>query len=304
MKRILQIFLFLSISVAAGAQALPFVAADYSSAALSKAGAVATDVTSTAMSAFGNIAAVPYSDKTADFALGYTSWQPGFTDSDVIYAGGTYKLTKDLAVSAGAVSGMYQKYDIVDDSGLGQGSFKPSELQLKVGAAYRLLPFLSAGVGLGYASSSLTDQLSYGALMADVFLMSRLGGLKVALGVSDLGSAVLSETGNRYSLPTAVTLGLGYDKELIDNHKIDLAFDADCYVEGAFAASVGAEYIFKDMISVNAGYRYGGKSVIPSYASLGLGCRLCGIGLELAYILPMAEVPMSNTLSVAVGYSF
>lgn len=304
MKRIIQILLFLSITVAAGAQALPFVAVDYSSAALSKAGATATEVSSTAMSAFGNIAAVPYSDKTADIALGYTAWQPDFTDSDVIYAGGACKLTKDLTLSVGVISGMYPKYDIVDDSGLGQGSFKPSELQMKVGAAYRILPFLSAGAGIGYASSSLTDQLSFSALVADVFLMSRLGGLKVALGVSDLGSAVLSETGSRYALPTAVTLGFGYDKELIDNHKIDLAVDADYYVEGAFAASVGAEYIFKDMISVNAGYRYGGKSVIPSYASLGLGCRLCGIGLELAYILPMAEVPMSNTLSLALGYSF
>ena len=84
---------------------------------------------------------------------------------------------------------------------------------------------------------------------------------------------------------------------------MNVALDADCYFEGAVAAALGAGYTFNDMFSFNAGYRYGGKSVIPSYASLGVGGRFMGVSLDFAYVLPMTT-SMSNTLSLAVGYSF
>ena len=287
----------------ASAQALPFVSADYSAGSLAKAGANATETVSTAFASFENISAVPFSEKEADFAVGYTSWQPGSVGSNVILAGGSYNIDNKLGVSLGMTYGMYPEYEIFNGQGSQKGTFSPSDVQVKAGAAMRFLPFLSAGVSLGYASSSLSEEVSYGAFDADVFLMSQFSDYKVALGISDLGSAVTSASGVKFSLPTALTLGVGYDKAFSDVHKVNVALDADCYFAGAVAAAVGAEYTFNDMFSFSAGYRYGGESVIPSYASLGLGGRFMGVSLDLAYVLPMTT-SMSNTLSLAVGYSF
>ena len=304
MRKVLIYIAALLMPFVASAQALPFVSADYSAGSLAKAGANSTEITQMAFASFENIAAVPYSDKSADFALGYTLWQPGAVSSNVIIAGGSYNVANKLGLALGMTCGMLPEYDVINGQGSNKGTFTPSELQVKAGASYRFLPFLSAGVNLGYASSSLAEGVSYGAFAADVFLMSKFADYKVALGLTDLGSAVISASDVKFSLPSALTLGLGYEKAFADIHKVDAALDLDYYFEGQVAASIGAEYTFNNLVSFCAGYRYGGESVIPSYASLGLGGQFCGVSLDLAYVLPMAKSPMSNTLSLAIGYSF
>ena len=159
-------------------------------------------------------------------------------------------------------------------------------------------------MSLGYASSTLAEGVSYGAFVADVFLMSEFSDFKVTLGVSDLGSSVTSASGQKFSLPSALTLGLGYDKTFAQSHRVDVSVDADYYFANAVAAAFGAGYTFNDMVGVKAGYRYGGKSVIPSYASLGMCGTIFGVTLDLAYILPAGTSPMANTLALSVGYTF
>lgn len=304
MRKVLIYIAALLMPVLASAQALPFVSADYSAGALARAGAASTETSSTAFAAFDNVAAVPYSEKAADVSVGYTIWQPNSISLNAILAGGSYNLNNKLGFALGMTYGMYPEYEIFSEQGSEKGTFKPSDIQIKAGASMRFLPFLSAGVSLGYASSSLAEGVSYGAFEADVFLMSKFADYKVAVGVSDLGSAVLSASDVKFALPTAATLGLGYEKAFTEHHRVDVGLDADYYFAGAFAASAGAEYTFKDMISFSAGYRYGGESVIPSYASFGLGGSFAGVRLDLAYVIPVANSAMSNTLSLAVGYSF
>lgn len=290
--------------VIAQAQALPFVAADYSAPALSKAGAVATETSSIAFASSGNIAAVPYSGRTADFSVCYTLWQPSSVVSNVIAVGGAYNVKDKVGLALGMSYGMHPGYDIFTDAGVSKGTFTPSDLQLNAGFAWRFLPFLSVGANLGFASSSLAEGVSYGAFVADVFLFSQFGDFKAALGLSDLGSSVVSASEVSFSLPSALTLGLGYDKTFAQVHGVDLSADVDYYFSGQFAAAIAASYAYNDMVSVKAGYRYGRKSVIPSYASLGLGGRMFGLSLDMAYVLPVGANPMANTLSLNIGYSF
>lgn len=304
MKRIFIYILFLLLPLVASAQALPFAAADFSAAALAKAGTSAVETSSTAFSAFGNVAAVPYSGLQGDFAAGYSLWQPSSAKTNVLVLGGSYNIRQKIGVALGVTYGMHPGYEIFSDQGTSKGTFSPSDLQIKAGFAWRFLPFLSVGVILGYASSSLAEGVSYGAFMADIFLMSKFSDVKVALGVSDLGTAVTSVSGLKYAPPSALTLGAGYEKVFADVHGIDVSAEADYYFAGAFAASLGAEYIYDEMVSVKAGYRYGGTSVLPSYASAGVGCRFFGVTLDLAYVIPTGKSPMSNTLAVSLGYSF
>ena len=304
MRKLLTYVIALLMPFVASAQALPFVAADFSAGALARAGANATETSSTAFAAFGNVAAVPYAEKSLDCAIGYTSWQPSSAGLDVLLLGGSYNINDKMGFALGMTYGMHPEYEVFNEYGSSKGSFKPSDIQVKGGFSMRFLPYLSAGVSVGYASSSLAESVSYGAFDADVFLMSEFSDYKVALGVSDLGSALVSATDVKFSLPSALVVGLGYEKTFAECHKLDIGFDADYYFAGAFAASAGAEYTLKEIVSFSAGYSYGGKSVLPTYASVGLGGCFYGVSLDLAYVIPVANSAMSNTLSLAVGYSF
>jgi hypothetical protein len=301
-KTILTILVSAMMPVMAVAQALPFVAADYDPSTLSKGGAGLTQTSSIAYSAFGNAAAVPFSDINGDFVAGYTLWTPGGIASNVINVAGAYNIKQKIGVTAGFSYGMNPAYDVYDQSGVKKGQFKPSDMHVKVGVAYRFLPFLSLGANVGYASSALAEGSSYGSLDADVFLMARFAGFKVAAGVSDLGTGITSAAGTKYPLPTAGALGLGYETTFAEEHSIDAQVDAEYYFSGAFGASLGAAYTYHDLVSVRAGYRYGGQSVLPSFISVGAGVKFKGAKIDVAYLI--GNSPIANTLAVSLGYCF
>lgn len=284
----------------AGAQALPFTAAETDASSLGTAGADLTQTGSIANASFSNAAAIPFSDAKLDVAAGYTLWQP--TSGNMINVGAAFNIKQKFGVAVGFLYGMNASYDVTGESGSVKGQFAPSDIHANVGLAWRFLPFLSLGANVGYASSSLAEDVSYGALAADVFLMARFSGVKVAAGVSNLGTSVTSASGAKFPLPASVALGLGYEAAFAQKHSLNVLLDADYYFAGAFAVAAGAEYGFNDMAFVRAGYRYGGDSVLPSYASVGLGGKFIGIKLDVAYII--ASGPMKNTLAVGLGYSF
>lgn len=285
----------------AAAQALPFVASDYDPATLAKGGASSVQTSSIAYSALHNPAAIPFSELKADVAAAYAMWSPAGVSTNVINVAGAYNMNQKFGVTAALAYGTNPAYDVTDAAGAAKGKFKPTEMQLKAGVSYRFLPFLSVGANVGYASSKLAQNASYGSLDADVFLMAKFGEFKLAAGVSDLGGGITSASGTKYSLPTAAVLGLGYQAEMAQKHGVEVQADADYYLSGAFAAALGLCYDYDDMVFVRAGYRYGGQSVIPSFMSLGLGVKFAGVRLDLAYL---TASPLSNTLALGLGYSF
>ena len=73
--------------------------------------------------------------------------------------------------------------------------------------------------------------------------------------------------------------------------------------EGAFGASLGAEYCYADIVSARAGYHLGSKDKgLPSYASIGLGAKYFGVGLNLAYLL--ASDTIGGSFLAGLSYSF
>lgn len=300
----LSVISLLIMPMTAGAQALPFVATQLDAHSLSMAGADAVQTSSVANSAFTNAAVIPFYEKQADISVDYTLWQPSAAKVNAINVAGAYNLNSKFGVAAGLRYGMYPSYPVAGDSGVGKDTFSPSEIQANVGFAWRFLPYLSVGANVGYASSTVAKGYSYGAVTSDVFVMSKISDFKVALGVSNLGSQVKSASGAAFPLPSSVTLGAGYDKVLAQKHGIDVLLDADYYFTGGFSAALGAGYTFDKMVSVRAGYRYGTDTILPSFASVGVGVNFIGIKLDLAYLIAVSDSPLKNTLSVGVGYSF
>ncbi len=296
--------LLLLIPSLAGAQALPFTVVDTDPAILAKGGSGLTETGSIAHAAFTNAAAVPFSESTLGASAGYMLWQPSTVRSNVINAGVAYNMKGKLGVAAGFYYGMNPEYEITGASGAKQGAFKPSDMHVAVGVSYRFLDFMSAGINFGYASSSLAKGKSYGTIAGDAFLMAKFSDFKVAAGVSNVLGTVTSANGSEFCIPGSVAVGAGYDKVFAKKHGIEASLDLDYFFSGWLAASLGAGYTFNDMVSVRAGYRYGGESPIPSFASVGLGVKSFGAKLDLAYLIAGADSAMKNTLALSVGYSF
>ena len=285
----------------ASAQALPFTAIDRDPVSVAKGGTI-TGLSSTAYAAFGNTAAIPFAEESADFSAGYTMWQPDAVKTDFINAAGSYKIKDRFGVAAAVTYGMMPSYDIIDGSGYVKDSFKPSAMHINAGFAWRFIDNLSVGVNLGYASNSLSKDNSYGTLNADVYLMARFGGFKAALGAVELGPKVKSVSGTAFSLPSAVKIGAGYEASFAEKHYVSADIEADYAFTGGLAAAAGVEYVFNKMAAVRAGYRYGGETSVPSFASFGAGVRFAGIKADVAYLI--GNKTTGNTLCIALGYAF
>lgn len=286
----------------AGAQALPFTAAETDAASLGTAGANLTQTGSIANASFSNAAAIPFSDAKMDVAAGYTLWQPSAVGTNMVNVGTAFNMNKKFGVAVGFLYGINPAYDITGSNGSVKGQFTPSDIHANVGLAYRFLPFLSLGANVGYATSTLAEGYSYGALAADVFAMAKFAGLKVTAGVANVGTNVTSASGTQFCLPGSVAVGAGYEATFADKHGIEALLDADYYFSGWFAAAAGAAYTYNDLVTVRAGYRYGGQSPVPSYASVGAGVKFVGLKLDLAYLIGSGAA--KNTLALSLGYSF
>ena len=304
MRRLTIILIAIVLPLVMSAQALPFVAADYSPVTAAKGGASVVETSSTAYAAFTNAAAVPFSRLKGDFAFGYSLWQPSSLKTNVIGLAGSYNINNKVGIAAGFTYGMNPEYEVFDAGGVSDGFFRPSQTQVNLGVSWRFIKYLALGVNLGYAGQKLAEKHGYGAFTSDIFLMTEVKGFKAALGISNLASKVKSASGDKFALPSSLTVGLGYSADFAQKHSIDVNADLDYYFHKAFTAAVGAGYTFNDLLSVRAGYHYGGKSVIPSYASAGLGVKFFGVTIDCAYLIAGKDSPMKNTLSLSAGYRF
>lgn len=302
MKKTIYILTLLLVSMTAGAQALPFTAVNYDPVSMAMGGTGLTDTSSPAYAVYGNPAAAVFSGRKLEVAAGYAMWQPSSMKSDVVSAAGTFVLREKIGVSVGMSYGTNPSYDVIDASGLVTGSFTPSDLQVGAGVSWRFLPFLSVGANVGYASSTLAEGASYGAVNADVYAMAKFGGLKAAAGVKGLGTAVKSASGASFNLPMAAAAGVGYELGLGEKSRVDVNLDAEYYMKDGVAVAAGASYTFARLFTVRAGYRYGGNTVLPSFASVGAGFRIFGAGVDLAYLIAGKSSPMANTLSIGLRW--
>lgn len=303
MRRTLYILALVLLPCISGAQALPFTAVNHDPVSMAKGGTYMTETATSAYAAFGNPASLSFSEKHIAAALGFTMWQPASVGSNVLNAAGSCKLNEKLGVALGLSYGMNPAYDIIDASGKVTGVFKPSDMQFNAGVSWLLLPYLSLGANLGYASSKLAEGASYGAVNADIFAMAKLDEMTFAAGIKGLGTSVESASGTSFDLPTAITAGCGYGLSG-EHYRVDLNVDAEYYMKGGAAVAAGVSCTLAEITTLRAGYRYGGKTVLPSFASMGFGLNLSGMQLDIAYLLAGKDSPMANTACLSLGYSF
>ena len=275
-----------------GREALGFCRIGYDPVYAGMAGASAVSTASGAYAAFGNVAMLPLSDRKFDFAASYQGWMPSsYRGNDVSFG---------VAGRAGRVGlAMAAAYDFFpEEPDLG---VRERDLLVGLGVSVKVVDAFSIGINGRYARQMFSSEYACGAFMGDLYISGRVKGFGYAAGVSSLGGNVVSG-GTSYRLPASARLGLGYDAAFAQKHSLQVNVDGDYFIfSRAYSVAAGLQYGFGDIVFIRAGYRYGGASVIPSYASVGIGFNIKGFHIDGSYRI---NGVLRNTFSAGLGYRF
>lgn len=293
MRKIALFLTAASLSFAAVAQnpvseALPFLQLDYNPASIAMG---STRVPSAAL--------LPFTVEKLAGGVSYQNYMPEISSTAFIGGGIAGRYDK-LGLSVSFVNGTGEKIYVTDAA---VDSFRPGDMLLNVGLSYAFLDFMALGVNVKYAKESLWTFNETSGVAADVFVAGKLNDIDFAAGISSVGPKVKgSSSSEEYNLPSAITLGVGYTLALAEDHSLCARAKADSYFGGAIAAGFGAEYSYYKMVFVRAGYHYGGDSVLPTFASAGLGVNISGISLDASYIF--ASDVLGGSFALSAGYRF
>lgn len=250
-------------------------------------------------SADGNMAAAVLSDQRVEADAGYMMWQPEGFNSGVVSVGGYGRVGKRLAFGLCGRYMIEKEYAMTDENGLGAGMFRPREGSFGIGAAYLVADGLAVGTTLKYAGSSVAPGASADVFAADIHVMYSVRGVNVAAAVSNLGTKADYGYG-KYCIPTTIRAGVSYSIAGFTG-----TAGADWQPGAGFMASAGAGYSICGIVDVRAGYHYGQSgTVLPSFASVGLGAELFGIRIGAAYLIAGKGGYMNGTMAFSAGYSF
>lgn len=266
------------------------------------AGASAASSSDIVYSAFRNPAAIMFSSGKFGAAGAAYSMSPG-TEGSGVYAGTGLKLGKRIGLAAAGNYNPGSSYEVIDDFGNYGGSFKTSSMMFSAGLGVKVIEMLSLGVNLKYVSERLAPGSNPGAFASDVYVMFRWKGLGVSAGAVNVGTKVKDENGAAFGLPSSVRVAVNYATTFASKHYIEANLDADCYFSGKPSVALGAQYGFNDWVFVRAGYRYS-LSVVPSFASVGLGVGFAGVRLNAACLIATGRVPQKNTICIGLEYGF
>lgn len=284
--RKLLLFAMLLIPAAAGAvdpgtEAMPFLRLEFSPSSLAVGG-----------SRPGSAAIVPFSQNQFAAGASYMKFAPELSSTTYI-SGGASARHEAFGFSLDFSRGAGEKIYGTDD--------RPSDIVIKGGIGYAIDENFSVGMNLGYAGQTIMADYKTSSYVADFFAAGRFNSLTAWAGLSTLGSSIGSESSGEFPLPSSLCLGASFNLVDAGKHLLALSATADYYFSGTFSVSAGVEYGFARHAFFRGGYRYGGDSVLPSFASAGLGIRFYGIELNAAYLF--ASDVLGKTLAIGLVFT-
>ena len=234
-------------------------------------------------------------DGKVDAALGVQLWEPSNTvDKATHFQGGAGLHFGNFGV---AIGGAYQM-------GTPSGNFRPSDQVVSLGFSYGIGKRLSLGINGRWAGQQLAPGVRFNGFSMDVAVLGRITPeLSATLGVNTLGTLITDSNGQPFGQPSCAYAGVAWDKAIGSDHRVELMLDGDYNFDGSFGGAFGAEYAFRQMLSVRAGYRLAARNtVIPSHLALGVGFHFAGFRLDVSWFT--ASALLKNTLNLGIGYRF
>jgi len=305
MRKLLTLFAGIILCTSAFAQEQALLSSQISTdpVSMSMAGASTASAQRIAMSAFSNAAVMPFYSGKLDINASYNRWSPAGQLSNRGAFGAAFKVKDTFAMSVAGVYGTGQEYDIIDEYGAPQGTFKTSDMKFGVGLAFGFAEHYSLGVNASYAMEKLYEDYTIGGVLIGASFAYHGYGVTATAGISSVGPKVKDDSGNAFATPASAGAAVAYDLELPLDMALQFAADFSYYFNGGLGAAVGAQYSWNDMVFVRAGYHYGSsKSPLPQYVGMGVGAKFFGVHVDLSYIT--ANMAVGNTVAVSLGYSF
>lgn len=295
MKRaLLSTFVALAACITVAAQDAASVAMDFSAMPRS-AGALAQGGLNFLETAGSRLTAGRDFSARIDFAKWKSASPTTNFNADIYKA-----LGEKFAVGLVFSSGKGEPYENYTGLGVSSGTFTPKDLLIGAGFAMKTDPVVVEIAG-SFLSRALAPEKKITALSVDILASASLldDNLAVTGGLMGLGTTVESSSGDKYHIPMAITAGGKYSLPF----GLGVGTQIDYYIfGGGLRAGFGAEYDFKDMVFVRAGYNFGGHTFLPSYLSAGLGIKYAGVGFDLAYLL--ASETLGGSLMAGLSYAF
>lgn len=293
--------LFVAVSARMAAQdggrvALPFSRIDRSPRTSAFAGAGMASLTDVgAFQAFRGAAALPFQQGMFDAGIGIQMWEPSNeVDKTTNFQGGVALHIGSFGVALG---GAYQ-------SGVAAGKFTPSDRLVGLGLAYGIGKRFSLGVNARYAAQSLSKDITIKGFSADLTLLALITKeLSATVGVSTLGTQVKGSDDTPYTQPSYALAALAWRHGFGESHAVEMVLDGEYNFDGSLAGALGAEYAFRSLLYVRAGYRLAGKTaILPSHLALGIGVHYSGFKADISFLT--ASALLKNTINFGIGYSF
>lgn len=259
-----------------------------------------------AFAMWNNTSALVLSPKKFSAGASYTMWQPGASNNNVIAVAANGRLGKFVSLSAGVKYFSYSSFELMDDKGVSLGQYTPKEMTAGIGIGVRILPILSLSANVNYVLSDLGAPKKGNAVTTDYGATLDLKVVRIGISANNIGSKLNYGGEKSYALPANMKVGVGTVQNFAKNQiSVNLQGGMTFEHKGIFA-SLGAEYMYNNLIAVRAGYHYGDKTkVTPSYASVGLGVRFIGIDINAFYLIATgSSSPMKNTFGASLSYAF
>ena len=172
---------------------------------------------------------------------------------------GFYKLSTRTTLLAGV------QYATFDKIHLANHSYRPHQLGVNLGFAYRFAQTLSGAVNVRYLNSKVLDN-SASAFGMDLQMMYRKEKFAAALALENIGSKYDYGHGLKVKQPMQLNAGVSYDFSNDESlHGLE-AYGKVGYVfmpssSKTVIAAAGLEYSFIRMLFLRAGYSYGKKEI-------------------------------------------
>ncbi len=189
------------------------------------------------------------------------------------------------------------------------GTFGAYDVAVAAAYARYIVPNLALGIAVKPVYQRI-DELSASGIAVDVGLyhVARVQGLKLAAVASNVGPPMKFDE-EEFALPRSVKVGASYEREIAAlEGRLMATLDAVFPNDGDTSARVGAEYSYRRMLALRAGYK---ALLLPSdateegysvlRATFGAGFRWHEVAVDYAF-LPSEE--LGDNHRIGVGFSF
>jgi hypothetical protein len=208
-----------------------------------------------------NIAGLPYL-KSGVVSLNHTEWFEDIKMENITFG---HYFSRSLGVAVGLTHMWMPGIEGRDSQGQPVGSVDVTSSVINLGAAYKIIPSLSLGLGMKYFQDKLGNYSTTGfGFDAGLLVKTFISGLSAGIAVQNFGGKISYDTEDQ-KIPLTYRGGLVYK---FNQPNLQLALDVVKSIDTDYAMNFGIEYVFRNQFSLRIGNKFNAyESFTPSFSA-------------------------------------